>query len=802
MVPASDAGQRLPPWDAASQDGFEEQDEDIGLTVRRYFAAIWRYRWLVVCLGVLGVGAGYGLTRVVRPVYEAQATVQVPPPVRGGGGGAVNPLRSAPLMEGLGWVELVRSWAVLDHVVREAKLYLEPASVADSAVFRGFSVDDTYEPGQFQVMRTEDGRVQLARDDGSVLETVAAGDSLGRALGYRWVPGPTLGTSPVEFRLRVPRDAAVLLSEDLGTLLPTDGALLRLSMRGQDPMGTARTLNMIADRFVEVATLLKREKLTTVSEVLRDQLANARVDLTNKETALESFKVRTITMPSDRGANPIATGLASTQDPVREAFFQLRQEREAVVRDRDAIERALAARDDSTESMVVALGTIPIIRQTPELMALLNELTAKRGEARQLRLVMSPDRPELRAKEREVQVLEEETIPAQVGALLTTLNANIAQFDQRIAASSREMQQIPVRVTEENRLERDVEVAQMIFRELQSAYEQARLAELSAAPDVRVLDTAVPPTRPVRDQMLFLLAAASFGGLGLGLGLALVLDRVDRRVRYPEQVTRDLGLPILAAVPLLVGRNGKKSGRAAHESEELVTESIRNLRMGLLYAHGTAGPFLTTISSPGSGDGKSFIALHLARSFARSGRKTLLIDGDNRRGRLHSALGVPRRPGLIDILRGSATLEQVVRTVEQGSFDFIPSGTHLQVAPELLSSEAMTRLMMTLRGSYQAIIIDSPPLGAGVDPIALASHSGTMLLVVRNGVTDRQFAGARLADLQRMPIRILGAALNDVQATGVYKYYAYLPDYRTVDEDDEPASLPSRRSGPSARTDD
>lgn len=129
-------------------------------------------------------------------------------------------------------------------------------------------------------------------------------------------------------------------------------------MRGDDPVATAATVNAVAERFVEVATLLKRDKLTVVSQVLREQLENSRRDLAGAETALESFKVRTITLPSDRGATPIASGLAETRDPVREAFFNLRLERDALIRDREAVQRALQQANDTGQSIVVSLGTI------------------------------------------------------------------------------------------------------------------------------------------------------------------------------------------------------------------------------------------------------------------------------------------------------------------------------------------------------------------------------------------------------------------------------------------------------------
>jgi len=783
--PPSAPGPNSPPQ---APLGFDDEGEDLGVNVRRYVSAIFRYKWLVMGLGLLGAAGGFALTKAVRPIYEAQASIQVPPPNRLGV--AANPLRAQPLLEGLGWVELLRSWAVLDEVVKQARLYLEVEALPDSVAFREFGIDEVFVPGSYAATVTPQGIV-LASRDGQRADTAAAGDSLGRPFGFRWVPGNLPADREVRFIVRGPRDAAVRLGNDLGTFLPQDGALLRLTLRGQDPVATAATINSLAMRFVEVASLLKREKLAMTSEVLREQLANSRVELADAERALELFKVRTITLPSDRGALPIAAGIAETRDPVRQAFFQLKIDRDDLVRDRDAIARALRLAADSGQSLVISLGTIGAVQEQPELVSSMTAITTRRGEARQMRVVFAPTHPPLLQLEREIAALETETLPAQVRGLLAALDTRISQFDERIAASSREMQQIPLRVTEENRLERDVDVKQMIFTQMQSAYEQARLSELSASPDVRLLDSAVPPTRPVRDQVIVLLFGSAFAGFAFGLGLALLLDKLDKRVRYPEQVSKDLGLQILGALPLL---RKTSSGAWREVDEEQLLEAVRSLRMSLLYAHGTAGAFLTTVTSPGSGDGKSFVSLQLARSLAQSGRRTLLVDGDNRRGHLHREAGVPRRPGLTDLLMGRATLPEVVHSIGDG-VDLIPAGTSRQNAPELLASPEMMRLMSELRPQYQAIVLDSPPLGAGVDPLVLASHSGTMVMVMRTGVTDRELAEARLHDLQRLPIRVLGAILNDVKASGVYRYYGYLPGYRTRNEDEDvsPARVTSGR---------
>ena len=228
----------------------------------------------------------------------------------------------------------------------------------------------------------------------------------------------------------------------------------------------------------------------------------------------------------------------------------------------------------------------------------------------------------------------------------------------------------------------------------------------------------------------------------------------SKRFRYPEQVTRELGLSILGAIPAI--RKVRADDRDAEEAAQVV-EAFRTIRMNLAHSYGAAGPVLLTISSPSPGDGKSLVSSNLALSFAEAGYRTLLIDGDIRRGELHRMFNCERRPGLLDCLRGEASIESVQRPTTHKNLTLIPCGTRHHHGPELLGSAAMRDTMATLKTRYNVIIVDSPPLGAGIDPFVLATATGNIMLVLRSGETDRQMAEAKLKLLDRLPIRILMA---------------------------------------------
>jgi capsular exopolysaccharide synthesis family protein len=216
-----------------------------------------------------------------------------------------------------------------------------------------------------------------------------------------------------------------------------------------------------------------------------------------------------------------------------------------------------------------------------------------------------------------------------------------------------------------------------------------------------------------------------------------------------------------------------------------VREAFRELRTGIDFAYGFAGPIVLTVTSSGASEGKTLITSNLGVSFSELRRKTLLIDADTRRGTLHTSFGVGRRPGLTDFLNGHASLDDVLQSTDHEGLDIISMGTLVAESPELLSSPKMRELFVAVRQRYDVIIVDSPPLGAGADPLVLSVLTGNLLMVVRSGSTDREFTQAKLEPLGRLPVRFLGVVLNDFvpdRLTATRYYAAYLPGYEARSE--------------------
>ena len=764
------------------------------LNIARVRAALVRFKWLILVIVVAGTTAGVVATRFIEPVYSADAIIWIQSPNQPRG-----PIRPAELLQSENWPDLIRTFTVLDPVVHTERLYLEVEGTENWPLFKDISLAERFAPGQYELTVDKAGRSWslASATGGRPIGSGPPGDSIGREVGFKWAPSPALlgRDRKIAFSLITPREASASLNGRLRVTSTREGSFLRLGLVDTEGDRAASTLNSLLHRFVGVAADLKRDNLTKLRLTLEEQVQQADSTLKQAEEQLESYRVRTITLP---GETIIAStpGLQSTQAPALRSYFAEREELERVRRDRRAIETVLK-NAESGGLAIDAFKTINAVQAAPDLGRVLEELSTAEAHLRDSLARYTTEYPGVKRLQDRIGAIRGQVIPAYAQALVARLKEMEGESELRITGASGELQSIPIRTMTEQRLQREVDAKRRLFSDLQAKHEEAKLAELSTIPDVSILDTAVAKGAPSGNTAGRIVMLAFLGSLGAALALALLLDRMDSRFRYPEQASDDLGLTILGAVPAI---SHSRNGRFNPEDAAQLIESFRSIRLNLAHSYTSSGPILLTISSPGAGDGKSLVSTNLALSFAEAGYRTILVDGDTRRGELHRTFAAERRPGLLDHLAGSAGSNQIIRSTSHENLTLIPCGSRKQSGPELLGSARMSALMADLRGRYDVIVVDSPPLGAGIDPFVLGTLSGSLMLVLRAGETDREMAESRLKIIDRLPIRLLGAVLNDIRAGGgTYKYYSYLSGYAAEEEfageGATPKKVPSNTSG-------
>jgi capsular exopolysaccharide synthesis family protein len=769
----------------------------------QFVKAAARHKFAVLLITALGLAGGIALAMMLDSQYTANSILWVA--MEGRRTPDEEPLAGEGVVVGTAWTELVRANTVVENVVRQLRLHVRPHKAQDADAFTNFAVAQQLWPGEYRVDVDVTGRnVVLRRADGTVVERTSVGSPLGADAGFVWQPSAQVlrPGRRIEFEVTTPYDAARQLAKDLRVKLDPAGSFMRIELTGDNAALTTATVNAIADRVVAVAAELKVDTYKELAKILEEQYAHAENALRSAEIALRDYQTSTAearvgpapAMPSAPAGGTVVD-LNTGVDPNLARAIGARMAIEQVRRDRQAIEQALATPSESG-LQAGAMAAVNAVKESPYLSQALQEVTTKQAELRSLRNRYTDESAPVQQKRAELDSLERIAVPRLAGQLVNDLRTRETTLNTGASEAMQHMRRLPNIALEEARLGREVASTEEVFANVRKRYEATRLALISSLPDIRILDKAVAPRRPASDYgplVVLLSVLTSFGVAVVGVTLR---DRVDPKVRYPEQITNELRLPILGALPHLP-RRAHRGREGAAEIAESVIEAVRGLRVRVLHAYGGRGPLLLTVTSPGVGEGKSFVAANLALSYAHAGYETLLIDGDVRRGTLHRLLGVSRRPGFTDILSGRVPQEAALRNTSEARLSFIPAGTWMQRAPELLLTSQLRNLIAGLRSTYQVIIVDSAPLSAGADPLALSAVTGHLLLVLRCGETNLPMAMAKLEEVDTLPVHTIGAVLNDVRRSndlGLYTYdtteYPRLDEHFTEDGiEDRPLSI-------------
>lgn len=670
---------------------------------------------------------------------------------------------------------MLRSNRVVDSVVVKTRAHIRTGEADDAAAIKDAVTDDDFQSGSYTLAVAENGKAfrLVGGPERSVVQEGTLPDSVGRTIGLRWYVEPQGGEREIKFYLARIRDAADELRNNLQTFAPERSQFLTAQLTADSPDRAAYILNTWVDEFVAVAATLKKGRTTEYLAILESQLGLAQERLRAAETSLEGLRATTITA---QGTSAIAGGVEATRDPLTREFLSNRLALDEVRRDRQALEAALAAPGGVSPSSLAALTAV--VQGNDALRSALTELTATEGRLRQARQFYGEEHVSVRDLVMAVESLRRQTLPQAARAALEQLTLREQGLTRSVNAFSSELRRVPERSIEEARRRREVAVAEELYATVLSRYNEARLGAAALGPDVSIFDAARPPRTPSTNPRRNVAAAGLAGGIALAGLLVFLLDLTDRKLRDPEQVTTGLRLETLGFVPKLPKGEGIDSLLAAQ-----AVEAFRSLRLRLQHELSAVGGKSLVVTSPGIGDGKSLVTQNLAISYAEAGLRTLVIDGDIRRGVQHTAFGVPQAPGLVDLLEGTATRDVTVLATSTPNLWVLPCGTRHRRVPELLDRARLSALLESLQQDFDIVLLDSAPLGAGVDAYALGMVATATVLVVRVDHSDVRIADAKLEVADRLPIRVIGAVLNGVVAKGSFEYYSYYSDYLLADRE-------------------
>jgi tyrosine-protein kinase Etk/Wzc len=397
----------------------------------------------------------------------------------------------------------------------------------------------------------------------------------------------------------------------------------------------------------------------------------------------------------------------------------------------------------------------------------------------------------------ESQLNELEQEREKVTLAFTSEHPSVIALERQISRTRNELSQLndqvrdlPTTQQELLRLIRDVEVNTALYTSLLNTAQELRVVKAGTVGNVRVIDHAVLPHRPIKpNKARILLLSLVFGGF-MGIALAFGKRALKAGVEDPDLIEKKLNIPVYAVVShsrrqdrLFKDLQSRKSNRAVlamDEPNDAAIESLRNLRTALHFGMMDVKNNCIMIAGPSPQVGKSFISVNLAAVLTSNDKKVLLIDGDLRRGHLHEYLGLPRENGLSEFISGEIAIGQALHRTTIPGLTLIPTGAIPPNPAELLLHQRFSNCLNVLTPRYDHIIIDSPPVLAVTDASIIGQMVGGTLMVLKAGEHPMREIEQAMKRLKQADVNLRGILFNDISVSskrygaGKYSYqYSY-----------------------------
>lgn len=554
--------------------------------------------------------------------------------------------------------------------------------------------------------------------------------------------------------------------------------IVEINFESIDPRLAALTANTVAQAYSDWNLSLRIKSSQSASLFLDEQVKQAKQKMEASEQAIQQYREKYgLAIMASRTESGKQTEDLSRQrlSQVSSQLMEATNRRiEAEVKYNKALE--LVKNPETADSIPEVAMSPVIITMKDKEVQLIRERTVKSGK-------FGPKHPEMVAINQELANLR--TLKNQ--EVLSVVDSLKARYDIAMKQERALMQSL--RISEGETISRD-KIAiqfQMLQQESESnrqlydlllkRLKESSISEENRTVNIHIVDRAEVPTGPVWPKTTQGIVLALVLGLGLGIGSAFFAEYLDDTVKSPEDLEKRFSVPYLGSVPHFEIKSEKKGGSdllVLDDPQSQIAEAYRGLRTGILFSTPDRSPVTILMTSATASEGKTISSTNVALVMARAGERTLLVDLDMRRPRLHRSLKVSNEQGISNILVGDGDWRSFVREVAMPNLHFIASGPIAPNPAELISSVRMKKLIQEWAAAYDRVIIDTAPIAAVTDPVLLSRLVDGTVILIHAGVTSRHIIASAIRQVQDVQGRILGAVLNDVDTrTGGYYYHYY-----------------------------
>jgi exopolysaccharide transport family protein len=581
--------------------------------------------------------------------------------------------------------------------------------------------------------------------------------------------------------------------------------LVDINVNSESPTKAAEIANSIADAYFEEQVRSKYEATRIAAGWLSGQIENLKKRVTLSEKAVEDYRTAN-NLTTSQGVTVNDQQITDLNNKLIEARVQTAEARAKY----DQIQQvAKSGGDPGSINAAISSEIITKLRtQYAEIAKSGADLSARYGERH-------PQVANIRAQLRDTQRLINDEVRRILQGTRHEYDVALSR-EQSLQKSFQDLQGISnvsnQALVQLHELRREAEANRTLYESYLARYKETSAQESLEMPDSRVVTRASIPISPSFPKSTLIVGLALALGLGIGCSAAFLTDYLDRRIKTLDEVEQLIGLPALAAVPLVDARElarRAKRGRealgrhdpnatgllppelqpplmryASEEPSSYFAESIRAIRLSIQRAVRIKPVQIILVTSAIDNEGKTTVAVNLALSLAALGIRTLLIDCDLRNPETTRSLCPRARIGLLHVALGNEPLDRAILIDRSSGLAVLPAPVNAfsHATSELMFSDKIGAVFDQLRQHFELIVLDSPPLVPLVDGRALAEHADQILLALAWDKTPRDAALDAVDLLEPVRDRILGTVLTrvDLHRLRHYDYYsssAYIKPY-------------------------
>ena len=559
------------------------------------------------------------------------------------------------------------------------------------------------------------------------------------------------------------QSAAASLAANLRIAPDGRSRVVRITMISPDPAEAALIANTLVDSFIEGSLERKFNTTAYARKFLEERLAAAKTALEDAERSLVDYAQAKdiLELGPGSGSLDISSLVSLNQE------FTIAQTNRIVAEQRyrenlgsEATQEALVSED------------LKRLRQARA------QLTAQYQE---MLGTFKPDYPDVQKLQTRIDALDAEISEARAAigiAAEAGYKAALAReqsLARRISELKGDVQDQRGRRIDYTILQREVDTARTQYEALLQRLKEVSIGGGVGSSQVSVVDRAVAPGAPFEPNLQRSLIQALILSLFVGIGLAFALNYIDDTVKTPEDVKQKLGLPAVGVIPRVKGREVQITD-SLKDPRSPIAEAFFSARTALEFTTTTGAPRSLVVTSSKPNEGKTSSTISLGMSFARTGQKVLIIDGDMRKP---SFVANPADSiGLSGLLTQDAVLSDNIVGSSTPGLWLLPSGVIPPNPAELLSSPRLAALIELAGEQFDIVIVDSPPLLGLADAPILASICEATVLVIESGAVRRPAALRSVERLMESNANVVGAMLTKFDASksgyesGEY-YYSY-----------------------------